>query len=138
MRNISTLEELTAAVESHCAAGGLAVINFFAPECYTCRSLHAKLCQLIAAAPDVLLLKVDGTASPQLTAYCEQAGVDRIPYFHFHKGGDGSGSGSRIVAAFSASLRPEKLARLRAELATHSRPPSSSSSSAAAATISAR
>lgn len=110
MRNVACLEELRVAVES---APGLVVVNFFAPECYACRSMQPKLRQIARANPGVLFLKVNGLVG-DLKQYVEDMEISRIPFFHLYRS-------NRRVAAFSANMRPEKLQLLRGEIAEHSR-----------------
>lgn len=106
--NVVDLEHLKVAVET---ASGLVVVNFFAPECYACKSMQPKLRQIAANNPDVLFLKVNGLEG-DLKQYCEAMAIDRIPFFHFYRA-------NKRVAAFAANMRPEKLALLRAEIAAH-------------------
>lgn len=110
MVNVQSLGHLQDAVEG-AGAGTLVVVNFFAPECYACKSLQPKLRQIARNNPDVLFLKLNGLAG-DLKAYCEDVGITRIPFFHFYRA-------NKRVAAFAANMRPEKLALLRAEIAVH-------------------
>lgn len=113
MINVGSLQELvdTVAAEQDPASGRLVVVNFFAPECYACKSLQPKLRQIAGNNPDVLFVKVNGLTG-DLQAYCESMGITRIPYFHFYRA-------NKRVAEFTANMRPEKLAMLRAEIAAH-------------------
>lgn len=103
------------------AAGRLCLINFFAEDCYTCRTLHAKLKKLAQEHSEVLFIKVNGSMEAMRPVF-EHLGVTKVPYFMCVRDGD-------VVSSFTASLSPEKLALLRRELAAHSAPSSSSSSS---------
>lgn len=113
MVNVLSLEQLKVAVEAEsCSSTGrLVVVNFFAPECYACKSMQPKLRQIARNNPDVLFLKVNGLTG-DLKQYCEDMGITRIPFFHFYRA-------NKRVAAFAANMRPEKLALLRAEIAAH-------------------
>jgi thiol-disulfide isomerase/thioredoxin len=113
MINISCLQELVDAVEAEQdpSTGRLVVVNFFAPECYACKSLQPKLRQIAGNNPDVLFIKVNGLQG-DLQQYCESMGITRIPYFHFYRG-------NKRVAEFTANMRPDKLAMLRSEIAAH-------------------
>lgn len=111
MRGAATFDELRAAVE-RAPEDQLVVVNFFAPECYACRSLQPKLRQLAAQHPHVAFVKVNGLGGDDLRAYVEAMQIDKIPYFHFYKA-------NARVAEFTANMRPERLALLRAELAAH-------------------
>lgn len=113
MINISCLQDLVDAVEAEQdpSTGRLVVVNFFAPECYACKSLQPKLRQIAGNNPDVLFIKVNGLQG-DLQQYCESMGITRIPYFHFYRG-------NKRVSEFTANMRPDKLAMLRAEIAAH-------------------
>lgn len=113
MINVGSLQELVDTVEAEQdpASGRLVVVNFFAPECYACKSLQPKLRQIAGNNPDVLFVKVNGLTG-DLQAYCESMGITRIPYFHFYRA-------NKRVAEFTANMRPEKLAMLRTEIAAH-------------------
>jgi len=113
MTNVANLQELVEAVEAEqCPnSGRLVVVNFFAPECYACKSLQPKLRQIASNNPDVLFLKVNGLQG-DLQQYCEDMAITRIPFFHFYRA-------NKRVAAFTANMRPDKLALLRAEIAAH-------------------
>lgn len=50
-------------MEGECAAGKLVVVNFFAPECYACKSMQPKLRQIARDNPDAVFLKVNGLVS---------------------------------------------------------------------------
>jgi thioredoxin-like negative regulator of GroEL len=115
MINVSSAAQLTSALEVAAAAGKLAVVNFFSPECYACRSMQPKLRQMARDGLDsVVFLKVNGFVDG-LREYCEGEGIHQIPYFHFYRHG-------RRVAAFSANMQPEKLALLRRQIAEHAAP----------------
>lgn len=113
MINVANLQQLIAAVEAEqCpSTGRLVVVNFFAPECYACKSLQPKLRQIACNNPDVLFVKVNGLEG-DLQQYCEDMQITRIPYFHFYRA-------NKRVAEFTANMRPDKLALLRAEIAAH-------------------
>jgi len=108
MVNIACLDELKQSVET---TSGLVIVNFFAPECYACKSMQPKLRQIARDNPDVSFLKVNGLVG-DLQDYCEAMQITRIPYFHFYRS-------NKRVAEFSANMRPDKLALLRAEIAAH-------------------
>eukprot|EP00879_Flechtneria_rotunda_P011022 GHRR01011517.1.p1 GENE.GHRR01011517.1~~GHRR01011517.1.p1 ORF type:complete len:130 (-),score=37.29 GHRR01011517.1:257-646(-) len=111
MHYIKSLAELQSAVENERASGKLVVVNFFAPECYACKSMQPKLRQVARGNPDVLFLKVNGLEG-DLMQYCESMAITKIPYFHFYKN-------NKRVAAFTANMQPQKLAMFRAEIAAH-------------------
>lgn len=124
MVNVSTVQELHSAIAAASSAGVLAVVNFFAEECYACRSLQPKLRQMARDAPEVAFIKVNGSKE-ELRAYCEQMDITRIPYFHLHRDG-------QRVAHFTANMQPEKLRLLRSQIAQHRSASSSNSSEAPA------
>lgn len=111
MVNVQSLAELRQLVEAERTSQRLVVVNFFAPECYACKSLQPKLRQIARDNPDALFLKVNGLVG-DLMEYVEAMEITRIPYFHLYKN-------NKRVAEFSANMRPEKLALLRAEIAAH-------------------
>lgn len=115
MVNVQSLAELKTLVEAESTSNKLVVVNFFAPECYACKSLQPKLRQIARDNPDALFLKVNGLVG-DLMEYVEAMEITRIPYFHFYKN-------NKRVAEFSANMRPEKLAMLRAEIAAHKEQP---------------
>lgn len=115
MDNVASLDQLKTTVETECAAGKLVVVNFFAPECYACKSMQPKLRQIARDNPDAVFLKVNGLVG-DLLQYVEAMQITRIPYFHFYKN-------NKRVAEFSANMRPDKLALLRAEIAAHKEQP---------------
>lgn len=106
MINVGSVEELAASLEEARAQGLLAVVNFFSPECYACRSMQPKLRQIARDADgSAVFLKVNGFVDG-LREHCEREGITRIPYFHFYRGGE-------RVAEFTANMQPEKLKLLR-------------------------
>lgn len=111
MVNVTTLAELDQTVREGSAGGRLVVVNFFAPECYACKSLQPKLRQIARDNSDTLFVKVNGFLS-ELQAYCEAMGINRIPFFHLYRN-------NKRVSEFTANMRPEKLALLRAEIAAN-------------------
>jgi len=160
----STPLEVAAAVERAAAAGRLAVLCVFSEGCYACRTLAPKLRQIAEAHADaVTFVKVNGTApaggdqesggngnggsgnggggDSDLGAWARSAlGVDRLPWFMLYAPGDWEAG--RPAAAFTASLRPDKLAMLRKEIGgAAARVPAASAAAAgqtAAAVASAR
>lgn len=110
MSNVTSLADLQFALTAH-GDKGLVVLNYFAEECYACKSLQPKLRQIAAAHSDVLFLKINGSID-EFQNFCEKRGITRIPYFQLYRGG-------QIVSEFVASLRPEKLALLRGEIGKH-------------------
>jgi thiol-disulfide isomerase/thioredoxin len=60
-------------VETECAAGKLVVVNFFAPECYACKSMQPKLRQIARDNPDAVFLKVNGLVSEAVVLRCAAA-----------------------------------------------------------------
>ena len=109
MINAKTLPELDVTVREACTSGRLVVVNFFAPECYACKSMQPKLRQIASSNPDTLFIKVDGFLD-EFRGYCNDMGITKIPYFHLYRG-------NKRVSEFTANMRPEKLALLRAEIA---------------------
>jgi thiol-disulfide isomerase/thioredoxin len=109
MINAKTLHELDVTVQEACASGKLVVVNFFAPECYACKSMQPKLRQIASSNPDTLFIKVNGFLD-EFRAYCDAMGITKIPYFHLYRS-------NKRVSEFTANMRPEKLALLRAEIA---------------------
>lgn len=106
--------ELRAIIEQE-RAHRLVVVEFFAPECPGCRALYPKFCQIAEQNPTVLFVK----------ANCDDRGIDEfraslnipcMPFFVFYRG-------AGVQDMFSASLRPDKLQRLRATVATLSQGP---------------
>eukprot|EP00877_Chromochloris_zofingiensis_P005418 jgi/Chrzof1/14878/Cz09g19090.t1 len=111
MVNVATVDELQSAVEFAADNHQLAVVNFFAGECYACKSMQPKLRQIARDNPDTIFVKVNGSIE-ELRQYCEEMDITKIPYFHLYREG-------KRVADFSANMRPEKLALLRAEIAAN-------------------
>ncbi|GBF87553.1 thioredoxin-like protein, chloroplastic [Raphidocelis subcapitata] len=115
MVNVETVEQLASSLELAAAADKLAVVAFFSPECYGCRSLQPKLRQLARDSQErAVFLKVNGYTE-ELRDYCDRQGITQIPFFHFYRHG-------ALVAAFSANMQPEKLRLLRRQLEVHSAP----------------
>jgi thioredoxin-like negative regulator of GroEL len=112
MENVHSLEQLQGAVEGANAAGQLVVVQFFASDCYACKSMQPKMRQIARDNGDVKFCKLNGAASEELRRYCEDMSIDRIPYFPLYADG-------RRVAHFSANMRPEKLTQLRSAIAQH-------------------
>ncbi|KAF8061095.1 thioredoxin-like 1-2 [Scenedesmus sp. PABB004] len=125
MVSVASLDELQARVEGECAAGRLVVVNFFAPECYACKSMQPKLRQIARDNPAAVFVKVNGLVG-DLQAYCEDMGITRIPFFHFYRA-------NKRVAAFSANMRPERLALLRAEILAQTEAAAATAAAAAGA-----
>lgn len=82
--------------------------------------MHAQASGLTRAASatnsHVLLLLLPFLQVGDLMQYVEAMQITRIPYFHFYKN-------NKRVAEFSANMRPDKLALLRAEIAAHKEQP---------------
>ena len=119
----------------------LVVVDYFAPWCHACRSLHPQLQKLASNYQDVTFLSVRHDAyfavvslllSPTscarvlvltdlqvnagidtLKAMCDEIGITKLPYFHFLKGEKG------IVAEFAANLTVQKLQQLRMQISQH-------------------
>jgi len=109
MINAKTLHELDVTVREASDSGRLVVVNFFAPECYACKSMQPKLRQIASSNPDTLFIKVNGFLD-EFRGYCDTMGITKIPYFHLYRG-------NKRVSEFTANMRPEKLALLREEIA---------------------
>ncbi|KAK9844576.1 hypothetical protein WJX74_004207 [Apatococcus lobatus] len=88
----------------------LVVCLFFAPWCMACRALHPKLEQIAEQNPEVLFVKAN---IEQMRELASSMAVASLPYFVFYKGaGD-------PLTQFTASLQPNRLAKLRTEIALH-------------------
>lgn len=85
MVNVRDLQQLQQLVEDSNAAGRLAVVQFFASDCYACKSMQPKMRQIARDHGEVLFIKLNGAASEELGKYCEDMQIDRIPYFHFYQ-----------------------------------------------------
>ncbi|GAX84057.1 hypothetical protein CEUSTIGMA_g11481.t1 [Chlamydomonas eustigma] len=96
------------------ASARLVVINFFAEDCYSCKSLHPKLKKIAESNLDVVFVKANGS-NPEFASYFHEAGITAVPWFHMYRGG-------QLVASLSASLSPEKLATFRAHISKHKDP----------------
>lgn len=90
---------------------------------YVCRTLHPKLKKIAIDNPDMAILKVNGS-SDALREVFARYHVTRVPYFKLIRGG-------KVRSSFSASLSPEKLALLRAEIAAAKSPNFSDADNAA-------
>lgn len=108
---ISNRSELLGLLKEAKSQNKLALVNYFTEDCYTCRSLHPKLKRIASDNPDIVILKVNGSI-PSLQPLFEEQGIRKVPLFQFVKAG-------QVKAEFTASLNPEKLALLRAEIAAH-------------------
>lgn len=114
MVDVDSPAELASAIAAATSEGRLAVVNYFSPECYACRSMQPKLRQIAreSAARGVVFLKVNGFKDG-LREHCEALGITRIPYFHFH-------TAAGLACEFTANMSPPALKRLRRELELHS------------------
>lgn len=64
--------------------GELIVVEFLAPWCRSCRAVHPKVVRLAKSHADVVFLQVDASA---LSALTWAKGVQQLPTFHLHVGG---------------------------------------------------
>eukprot|EP00271_Cylindrocystis_brebissonii_P013270 TRINITY_DN32987_c0_g1_i1.p1 TRINITY_DN32987_c0_g1~~TRINITY_DN32987_c0_g1_i1.p1 ORF type:complete len:306 (+),score=44.97 TRINITY_DN32987_c0_g1_i1:296-1213(+) len=106
MKDLHSSEELLRELAE--AGDRLVIVEFFATWCGSCKALFPKLCKILEANPEVLLLKVNFDENKAL---CKSLNIKVLPYFHFYRGAEGR------VDAFSASL--SKVQRLRDAVATH-------------------
>ena len=110
IKNLSSPTELLALLDNP-DPDLLLVVTFFTEECYSCRSLHPKLNSIAAAiaGSGVKFVKINGS-DPVWQEFCSaRYNLKTVPYFHFYKQG-------KKVSEMSASLNPQKLAQLRAEI----------------------
>jgi thiol-disulfide isomerase/thioredoxin len=107
---VASLPELRRCIEEARQARQLLVVNYFGEQCYACKSLYPKLAQIARDNHDVLFVKVNLTQSDELRLLLEEQGHTTVPFFQLYQFGV-------VVSQFSASLNPQKLAVLRAEIA---------------------
>lgn len=115
--------QLDVLVQQANAENRLVMLNMFTEDCYVCRSLHPKLKKIALDNPDMTILKVNGS-SDALREVFARYHVTRVPYFKLIRGG-------KVRSSFSASLSPERLALLRAEIAAAKSPSFSDADNAA-------
>ena len=123
MLNPPDAAALDAALSEAAARGALAVVSYFAPDCYACRALQPKLRQIARERADrgVVFIKVNGGGDSDsgggggssLRDYMAAAGIDKVPYFQLFRG-------KAVVAEFAASMSPEKLRLLREQIDVYS------------------
>ena len=121
METAASADDLAARLATAAAAGQLAVVSYFSPECYACRSLAPKLRQIAAgcaAGGGVVFIKVNGAAEGGLREHAESAGVTRIPFFQLFTADAATGAPA-LAAEFTANMNPEKLRLLREQIAAH-------------------
>lgn len=111
MRLISCRSEYDALIEESRTSGQLLVMNFFTEDCYTCRSLLPKLKQIAGNNPDVLFAELNGSEAGMRPLFGELE-ITRVPTMQLVRD-------HQVRAQFTASLNPEKVARIRAEIAAH-------------------
>jgi thioredoxin 1 len=87
----------------------IVVADFFAPNCYACRSMWPKMKQLASSNPDVTFAMIN-TSLEQLGDLANILGVAKLPWFVIFDGR----SGERR-ASFTANLRT--ISVIRAEIA---------------------
>lgn len=114
MINVLSAYQLDYLTHQANAEGKLVLMNFFTEDCFTCRTLHPKLKKIALDNPDVLFLKLNGS-SEALRELFVQNRVTKVPLFQCVRNG-------WVRSSFSASLAPEKLAYLRAEIAANKSP----------------
>ncbi|KAH9291306.1 hypothetical protein KI387_043500 [Taxus chinensis] len=84
MREAHSAQEL---IDSLVNAGDkLVVLNFFAPGCGACRSLHPKICQLAGMHSDVEFVKVNYEENKSM---CYSLNIHVLPFFQFYRGAQG-------------------------------------------------
>lgn len=91
----------------------LVVVDYFAPWCHACKSLHPQIQKLASQHQKVTFLSVNAGVE-SLKTMCDEIGVPKLPYFHLLKGEAG------VVAEFSASLTADRLQHLRSQVQIHS------------------
>jgi thioredoxin-like negative regulator of GroEL len=109
---VNSHEELQFCIEQAQHQQKLLVVNYFGEQCYACKSLYPKLCQIARDNYDVLFAKVNLTQSDHVRLLLEEQGITTVPFFQLYQFGV-------VVSKFSASLNPQKLAVLRAEIAAN-------------------
>ncbi|KAJ3682958.1 hypothetical protein LUZ60_013185 [Juncus effusus] len=85
--NMKEIESAQDLVDSLLNAGDkLVIVDFFAPGCPGCKSLHPKICQFAEANPDVLFLQVNYEKHKSM---CYSLHVHVLPFFWFFRGAQG-------------------------------------------------
>jgi hypothetical protein len=110
MALVASLPELQRHIEQARSEQRLLVVNYFGEQCYACKSLYPKLCQIARDNHDVAFVKANLTVADELRLMLEEQGHTTVPFFQLYQFGV-------VVSQFSASLNPQKLAVLRAEIA---------------------
>lgn len=113
MHLVASTEEFRERIRLAKGESTLVVVDYFAPWCHACKSLHPKLQNIARSYRHVTFLSVNAGID-SLNAMCEEIGVPKLPYFHFLKGNNG------VVAEFAANLTAQKLQQLRTQIAQHS------------------
>ena len=101
-------DELKKQVE---AAGGLCVIDFFAPWCGPCQRLVGELPKIAAENPKVLFIKVNVDDCQQLS---HKFGVSSIPHVIFCKGNGGSIQQLATVVGFNIAAIKQNIQKFSA------------------------
>lgn len=90
-------------------ADSIVMVDFFAPNCYACRSMWPKMKQIASSNPDVTFAMVN-TSVEQLGSLANNLGVAKLPWFIIFDGGSGEQR-----ASFTANLGTINV--IRAEIA---------------------
>ena len=112
MALVSSHAELQRVIEQGRHQRKLVVVNYFGEQCYACKSLYPKLCQIARDNHDVLFVKVNLSQAREVYMRLQEQGLSVVPLFQLYQHG-------AVVSQFTASLNPQKLAVLRAEIAAN-------------------
>lgn len=84
MIEVHSAQEL---IDSLLTAGDkLVVLDFYAPGCGACRSVHPKICQFAEKNPDVKFVKVNYEENKSM---CYSLRIHVLPFFQLYKGAEG-------------------------------------------------
>lgn len=84
MVEVHSAQEL---IDSLLTAGDkLVVLDFYAPGCGACRSVHPKICQFAEKNPDVKVVKVNYEENKSM---CYSLRIHVLPFFQFYRGAAG-------------------------------------------------
>lgn len=109
MVEVHSTQEL---VDSLLTAGDkLVVVDFYAPGCGACRSVHPKICQIAERNPDVKFVKVNYEENKSM---CYSLRIHVLPFFQFYRGAQGR------LCSFSCTNATVK--KFRDALEKHSTP----------------
>lgn len=109
MIEVHSAQEL---IDSLLTAGDkLVVLDFYAPGCGACRSVHPKICQFAEKNPDVKFVKVNYEENKSM---CYSLRIHVLPFFQLYKGAEGR------LCSFSCTNATIK--KFRGALEKHSTP----------------